>query len=226
MRRFALLITCLAFAAGTAACGDDKDDSAEETSSSTSSSTTTTTADESEEAEKEAEVVRFDREVQAELIAVGCYKGAEDGIIGPETDAAIKEFQSAEGLEVDGEVGTETSAALTKAASEGRKVCGATPASTTTTTKSTTTAKPTTTASGGGSAACTATALMEGLPAEGETIGHYVCSEGWAGGTLTDGTPFILESQSGRWYAPSQDPCGSASAGISPEVLEAGCPKG
>lgn len=222
MRRPALLITCVLFAAGTAACGDDKDDTADESTSSTTSSTTSTTSAEgSADAEKEAEVVRFDREVQAELIAVGCYEGAEDGIIGPETDAAIKEFQSAEGLEVDGEVGTETSAALTRAASDGRKVCGATPSSTTTTT----TAKSTTTAAGGGSAACTATALMEGLPAEGETIGHYVCSDGWAGGTLTDGTPFILESQGGRWYAPSQDPCGSASAGISPEVLEAGCPK-
>ncbi len=216
MKRLAIAATCLALFTGGLACSKDKDETTTTASTTTTSEKPTETTSAAEK-EQEEEVIRYDKEVQAELITVDCYKGAEDGIIGPETDAAIKEFQSAEGLEVDGEVGRETSAALTKAASEGRKVCG-TSSSTTTTAD-----KTTTTASGGGTAPCTATALMEGLPAEGETIGNYVCSAGYAGGTLTDGTGFILQSKDGKWYAPSQDPCGTASAGISPEVLEAGC---
>ena len=218
MKRLAIAAACLALFTGGLACSKDKDETTTTASTTTTSEKSTETTSAAEKEEEEEEVIRYDKEVQAELMTVGCYKGAEDGIIGSETDAAIKEFQSAEGLEVDGEVGKETSAALTKAASEGRKVCG-TSSSTTTTAAS----KTTTTASGGGTAPCTATALMEGLPDEGETIGNYVCSAGYAGGTLTDGTGFILQSQNGKWYAPSQDPCGTASAGISPEVLEAGC---
>lgn len=213
MKRSALAILLATAALLAAACSDDKDDDKNDDKDKTTTSVATT---ETTSGESKAEVIRFDKEIQAELIAVGCYKGAEDGIIGPETDTAIREFQAAEGLEVDGEVGPETEGALAKAASEGRKVCeGTTPTSAPTT-------APTTTPSGG-VAPCTASALMEGLPAEGETIGNYVCSEGWAGGSLTDGTGFVLESVNGRWAAPSQDPCGSASAGISPEVLEAGC---
>lgn len=75
----------------------------------------------------------------------------------------------------------------------------------------------------GGQAPCTASALTEGLPSEGESIASYVCSDGYAAGALSDGTRFLLQSENGRWYAPSQDPCGSASAGIPDEILSEGC---
>ncbi|MHB1139816.1 MAG: hypothetical protein ACYC2O_12745, partial [Microthrixaceae bacterium] len=82
-------------------------------------------------------------------------------------------------------------------------------------------APPTTAASG--SSPCTASALLTGLPDEGETISSYVCAEGYAAGSLDDGTKFILQAEKGGWYAPSQDPCGSASAGLPPVILEDGC---
>ena len=193
----------------TGACSsDDKD----------SSDTTTTEAESKDTTPQEsAATIRFDKSIQQELADVGCHPGAVDGVFGPKTDAAILAFQTADGLEADGELGPETEAALEKAAAEGRQVCGEN--------TTTTTPKTTTTAPSGGTAPCTATALLGGLPDEGETIGTYVCSEGWAAGTLSDGTTkFILQSDNGKWVAPSQDPCDSASAGLPPEILEDGCP--
>lgn len=51
-------------------------------------------------------------EVQSELQRRGYYKGALDGLQGPQTDYAIKQFQSANGLERDGDVGPATLAKL------------------------------------------------------------------------------------------------------------------
>jgi peptidoglycan hydrolase-like protein with peptidoglycan-binding domain len=194
------------------ACGNDDD---------TSSSTTTTAAEETTTTESAATAatIRFDKEIQQELYDVGCHPGEVDGIMGPQTDAAILAFQEAAGLEADGELGPETEAALKKDAAAGTQVCG-TSSSTTTTAK----ANSTTTTAANGQAPCTATALLGGLPAEGETIGSFQCADGYAAGSLTDGTKFLLQSEGGKWYAPSQDPCGSASAGIPPAILEAGCP--
>ena len=58
---------------------------------------------------------------------------------------------------------------------------------------------------------------------EGEQVTGFVCSSGWAGGSLSNGAKFVLQAKSGKWYAPSQDPCGSASAGVPPAVLSEGC---
>ncbi len=196
---------------GLAACGGD-DDSASTTTSTTEA--TTTTAKGSDTA---AETAKFDKSIQQELAEVGCHPGAVDGKLGPNTDAAIIRFQEAAGLTPDGELGPETEEALKKAVAEGKKVC--TDAATTTTAKA-----PTTTIPANGQAPCTATALLKGLPAEGETIASYICIGGYAAGSLTDGTKFLLQSEKGQWYAPSQDPCGSASAGIDPKILEEGCP--
>jgi peptidoglycan hydrolase-like protein with peptidoglycan-binding domain len=208
-RQFAALALAAVAALGLGACS--KDDSSSTTTTAKSNETTTTTA-------TEARTVVFDKSVQQQLADVGCHPGAVDGVLGAQTDAAIKAFQEASGLQVDGELGPETEAALKKDVAEGKKVCSAT---TTTTAKSGST---TTTAATNGEAPCTASALMGGLPAEGEKIGSYVCDAGYAGGSLTDGTKFLLQSKDGKWYAPSQDPCGSASAGIDPKVLSAGCP--
>lgn len=52
---------------------------------------------------------------QKDLIALGHLKGKADGIAGRETIAAVKAFQKAAGLVVDGEVGPATRAALQRA---------------------------------------------------------------------------------------------------------------
>lgn len=190
-----------------ASCSSD-DKKADETT--TTVETSTTTGGES------AATVAFDEQIQQELKDVGCYTGADDGIIGPETDAAIVAFQTASGLEVDGELGPETEAALTKAVDAGEKVCDG---STTTTTTGATTS---TTAAGGGEAPCTATAITAAL--DGEAISSYVCSEGYAAGSVADtDAKFILQSEDGKWVEMTSDPCGSASAGLPPVILEDGC---
>lgn len=51
-------------------------------------------------------------EVQERLRALGIYTGAVDGIFGPLTDAAVREFQRRNGLQVDGIVGPATYSAL------------------------------------------------------------------------------------------------------------------
>jgi hypothetical protein len=190
-----------------ASCSSD-DKKADDTT--TTVQTSTTTGGES------AATIAFDKDVQQELIDVGCYTGADDGIFGPETDAAIVAFQTASGLEADGEFGPETEAALTKAVDAGEKVCD----STTTTTKPD--ATTTTTAASGGEAPCTATAIAAAL--DGEAISSYVCSDGYAAGTVTDTeAKFILESEGGTWAKLTSDPCGAASAGLPDVILEAGC---
>ncbi len=204
---------------GAVACSSKESaDSTTPTTTTTAPAETTTTVDPAAAAAAQAaETVRFDKEVQQDLNDVGCYAGSVDGKFGPRTDAAILAFQSADGIKADGQYGPATDAALKKAAAAGKTVCVA---STTTTAP-----KTTTTAASGGSAACTAAALLTALPAEGETIGSYVCSGGYAAGTLSDGsTKFILESKNGKWYAFSTDPCGGASAGLPPIILEDGCP--
>ncbi len=209
-RNLSIVLLAAGSAVGLVACSSD--DSKDTTTTTAAEETTTTAAAESAES---AATIRFDKAIQQELADVGCYPGAVDGIIGAKTDAAILEFQKAAGLTADGELGPKTEEALKEAVAKGEKVCGA---STTTTTPGTTTTATS------GTAPCTATALLKGLPAEGESIGSYVCSEGYAAGTLSDGTTkFILEDDNGTWVAPSQDPCGSASAGLPPIILEDGC---
>src|SRR5262245_40233077 len=97
------------------ACSSDKEDDG-------SSSTTQTTAKSS----TDAETVKFDKSIQQQLKDVGCYSGAVDGILGPETDAAIVAFQTAAGLTADGQLGPETESALKSDASAKKQVCDTT----------------------------------------------------------------------------------------------------
>jgi len=206
-----LALVSLAF--GAVACGSD-DDTADSTTT-TTEATTTTKAASGSGGESEA-TIRADKMVQQELYDVGCHPGAVDGVFGPQTDAAILAFQKAAGIPADGEYGPETQTALNKAVKAGDAVCDAK-------SSTTTTAAQTTTTAGSGGPACTAAALLTGLPAEGETISSYVCAGGYAAGSLNDGTKFILQAQGNGWFAPSQDPCGTASAGLPPQILEDGC---
>lgn len=52
------------------------------------------------------------KEIQTALKNAGYYAGAIDGKIGPKSQQAIKDFQSANGLKADGVVGPKTAKAL------------------------------------------------------------------------------------------------------------------
>lgn len=217
IRRASVVLAAAALFLGAASC--TKEDSAT-TSSTTSEAPSTTAASNAES----AATARFDKNVQQELKDVGCYEGAVDGILGPESDAAIVAFQKADGITADGELGPVTDAALSRAVSEGRKVCGSSTSTTSTPGSTTTTAKPTTTAAGGG-AACTAQAISAALGG-GKQLTNFVCADGWAAGSWTDGQEdgaFILQAQGGTWKEPAQTPCGTASAGVPPVILQDGC---
>lgn len=105
------------------------------------------------------------RGLQVALVALG-YELETDGIYGPRTEAAVRHFQSASGLQVDGLAGPNTQAALFSAAAP------TTPA-TTTTVAATTTAPATP-----GLRACTAAALDAAEP--GRTHAAPTCRAGWA----------------------------------------------
>lgn len=65
-----------------------------------------------EEAERKAAEIAANKELQERLAELGYYSGPIDGIIGGGSTAAIRAFQSANGLVVDGNVGASTQAAL------------------------------------------------------------------------------------------------------------------
>ncbi len=94
-------------------------------SSTTSSSTSTTSAGRSTAAVSG---------MQMALASVGCYSGAVDGINGPATTRALKAFQAASGLTVDGVYGIQTKSKLLAAVSAGKRVCTTTPSTSSTST--------------------------------------------------------------------------------------------
>jgi peptidoglycan hydrolase-like protein with peptidoglycan-binding domain len=220
-RKAALPLVLVAAAALLlAACGSDDQPSA--SSATTAGSGTTIASPGTTIAASNATVQKFDRLVQQQLKDVGCYTGAVDGILGPQTDAAVVAFQTASGITVDGEIGPQTEAALAKATAEKKTVCQPSPGTTSTppTTKAPTPTDP----------PCSATALAKALPS-GFTVNTFVCSDVYAGvqGVATSGGPteyYVLEwtSQDGgqtNWIAVTA--CGTASAGIPPQVLATGC---
>jgi peptidoglycan hydrolase-like protein with peptidoglycan-binding domain len=92
--------------AGEPVCGDPEPEQAEPVST-------------DEAAVHELEVWQHD------LNVVGCWAGAEDGTLGPQTEAAIRAYQAAAGLAVDGRLGPQTEASLAEAAAAGHQVCAA-----------------------------------------------------------------------------------------------------
>ncbi len=107
-------------------------------SSSPSTATTTTTASSSSSTTPGMSAAAI-RTLQAGLTKVGCYSGKIDGVSGPLTTSAIKAFQSASGLPVDGVYGSMTRTKLLAAVSAGTRVCTTSPSATTTSVPATTT---------------------------------------------------------------------------------------
>lgn len=202
-----------------AACGSDDQPSA--SPGTTAGAGTTIPAPGTTIAAGNAALQKFDKLVQQQLKDVACYAGAIDGILGPQTDAAIVAFQTASGITVDGEIGPQTEAALAKDTAAKKIVCVATPgttvAPTTTTTKPPTPTDP----------PCSATALAKTLPS-GLVINTFVCSDVYAGvqGTANGQSDYYVldwKSQNGTLQWVLIQPCGAASAGIPPQVLAVGC---
>ncbi len=59
------------------------------------------------------------KQAQEKLSAAGLEVGQPDGIVGPKTQAALKEFQEKEGLQASGQLDSETLAALEIGTPEG-----------------------------------------------------------------------------------------------------------
>ncbi|MFM7508497.1 MAG: peptidoglycan-binding domain-containing protein [Actinomycetota bacterium] len=224
----ALLASLAAAAVLVAGCGGSSGDSSTTSAPATTTSAPATTAPttaspaSTTKPGSDADATKvFDEQIQSELQKVGCYQGAVDGNLGPASDQAIVEFQRAEGLATDGELGPETESALKRAVEAGRRVC----------TASTSTTKPaqTTTTAASGTSPCTAALIRDGLEGDaGTRVISFVCSGGYAAVTFTNGdlppTKTVLEANTdGGWDPLSQDPCGSASAGLPPIILENGC---
>ncbi len=128
-------------------------------SSSSSSATTTTTAASTTTTVSPVQTAKI-KALQIALAALGCYSGAIDGIQGSATSQAIKEFQKAAGLTVDGIYGTVTNNTALADVKTGRRICASSSTTTTTTVPSTTTTSST-------SSTTTTTSTTTTLPSSG-----------------------------------------------------------
>lgn len=115
MRKYLTLISLLlTFTLLAAACSDD-DDSGDDTTEASQSDP---------EGVSHTEMSSEELEVwQTDLAAVGCYPGAIDGANGPQTESAVRAYQSAKGLTVDGLLGPQTEDALKESVAAGETVC-------------------------------------------------------------------------------------------------------
>jgi peptidoglycan hydrolase-like protein with peptidoglycan-binding domain len=202
-------VACVVVAGLGAACSSSSPASSS-TSTSSSSVTSTTTGG----ALSDSAV----RSLQTALTKVGCYHGSIDGSIGPQTTQAIRSFQAASHLAVDGVYGPDTEGQLLAATRIGVRVCVATPASTTTSTAATTTTVAT-----AASAPCTTAAISAAL-ASGETVNTVTCGNGWAAGSWTNSmytAAYLLRSSNGVWVQPPANACANPTGlGIPTAVLD------
>ena len=109
-------------------------------SSGSSSTTSTTTRPSTTSTTSKGLSASAVRALQTALVAVGCYKGAVDGSVGPATTAGLRAFQAADHLTVDGVYGPATKTKLLAAVAAGTKVCSTATSTTTTSTSTSTTA--------------------------------------------------------------------------------------
>jgi hypothetical protein len=182
-----------------------------------SSSSSSTTAGNTSTTASAASTTASTKALQQALAQVGCYSGAIDGSVGPTTTAAVKAFQAAVGITVDGIYGPNTEGHLLAADKAGTKVCSSSAPVTTTTVPSTTT-----TSGSSVSAPCTTAALGAALPS-GDVLGNIQCGQGWAAGSATNTMytyAFLLQSSNGVWVQPPSNACANAaSLGIPSAVL-------
>jgi peptidoglycan hydrolase-like protein with peptidoglycan-binding domain len=184
--RIGLVGVALVIALVAAACGGGDDDSV---NAGGGGSTTTTAAsyDGGSDGGDGNDVLALQRE----LSALGCNPGPLDGSLGPDTEGAIRLFQQAAGLTVDGIVGPRTRASLTGAAQLGQPRCPDTPPP-----PPPTSAPPTTSGGGGGGGTppCTEAAIRPVVQASlnpGEQmfkLNQFNCAITWAVSTPTVGT--------------------------------------
>jgi len=177
-RAHALAAAIVALVLLGAACGGGDDDAV-------STGTTSTTAGSSDFGGDGNDVLA----VQRALNALDCGAGPLDGKLGQDTLAAIRRFQSAAGIAVDGIVGPQTRAAIEHAATTGSPVCTNVPTPPT---------PSTTPASGGGGGStppCTDPAIRGAitaslLPGEQLTkLNPFQCAITWAVATPTITSP-------------------------------------
>ncbi|MEX2255898.1 MAG: peptidoglycan-binding domain-containing protein [Acidimicrobiia bacterium] len=171
----------LALALLGAACGGSDDDSV-------STGDTTTTAPSTSNGGSAGGDGNDVLEIQRELLALACDPGPLDGTLGRDTEAAIRSFQAAAGLTADGIVGPETRAALATANQTEAPKCPAAPPPPRPTT-------PTTKGGGGGSTPpCTEAAIRPVVAASlnaGEQLfklNQFNCAITWAVSTPTVGS--------------------------------------
>lgn len=166
-----LLVVVAALALVAAACGGGGDDASVDTETSTTSSGANDFGGDG------SDVLA----IQRALNGLGCDAGPLDGELGPDTLAAIKRFQAAAGIEVDGIVGPQTRAAIDHAAATGSPTCPPAPPSPPPTTA-------TTSGGGGGGATppCTDPAIRGTITATllpGEQLvklNEFNCAITWA----------------------------------------------
>lgn len=113
---FLALGLLLSFTLVAVACGDD-DSSGDDNASGGEPGSDADAVSHTEMSADELEIW------QADLAAVECYPGVIDGANGPQTEAAVKAYQSAKGLTVDGLLGPQTEGALKESVAAGETVC-------------------------------------------------------------------------------------------------------
>jgi peptidoglycan hydrolase-like protein with peptidoglycan-binding domain len=180
---FAVALVTL-FAIVGAACGSDDDSTSSSTPTTASGGSSAGTGSGGNGTNSQSSSASIES-LQRELDALGCNAGPLDGTLGPDTLGAIRHFQSAAGLTVDGIVGVNTSAKLSQAAQSGSPNCTSVPAP-----APTTTTKPS-----GNAIQCNVDPIKAGVQASllpGETIvlsGAFNCAGNYAVNTPTIGTP-------------------------------------
>jgi peptidoglycan hydrolase-like protein with peptidoglycan-binding domain len=142
-------------------------------SSSDSSATTTTAASTTSTTSSAVQTAKV-RALQIALAALGCYSGRIDGVQGSATAQAIRSFQKAAGLTVDGIYGTATESQALADVKAGKKICSSSTTTSTTGTSTTTTTKPsgttTTTKPSGTTTSTTSTTTSTTAPPSTKTL--------------------------------------------------------
>jgi len=205
-----LAVAVVVAALALAACGSD-DKKSSTTTTTTAAVSPTTGGSQTPNTLSKGEVTAM----QEMLDKVGCDVGPNDGILGPETLAALRAFQQGAGLTPDDIYGPATRTALEQASAAGRKVCSL-PA-TTTTVRTGTTVKP------AANAPCTDAAIVAGVQAADgldATVTGFGCDGQWAYAfadisSLQYAVTVLLESENGKWVAVSRaDNCSKVPASI------------